>query len=41
LNQIATIWWKAYFGCEVLNPFFIVRLNSRASTDYEWQKAMS
>jgi hypothetical protein len=24
-----------------LNPFFIVRLNSRASTDYEWQKAMN
>ena len=41
LNQLATIWWKAYFGCAVLNPFFIVRLNSRASTDYEWQKAMS
>ena len=41
LNQLATIGWKAYFGCEVLNPFFIVRLNSRASTDYEWQKAIS
>lgn len=41
LNQIATIWWKAYFGCAVLNPFFIVRLESRAKSDYEWQKALS
>ena len=40
LNQIATIWWKAYFGCAVLNPFFIVRLESRASTDYQWQQAI-
>ena len=41
LNQICTIWWKAYFGCAVLNPFFIVRLESRSATDYEWQKAMN
>ena len=41
LNQIATIWWKAYFGCAVLNPFFIVRLESRAKSDYEWQKAIA
>lgn len=40
LNQIATIWWKAYFGCAVLNPFFIVRLEARTKTDYEWQKAI-
>lgn len=41
LNQIATIWWKAYFGCAVLNPFFIVRLESRAKSDYEWQKSLA
>lgn len=40
LNQIATIWWKAYFGCAVLNPFFIVRMEARTKTDYEWQKAI-
>ena len=40
LNQVATIWWKAYFGCAVLNPFFIVRLESRASTDYQWQQSI-
>lgn len=40
LNQIATIWWKAYFGCAVLNPYFIVRLESRATKDYQWQKAI-
>lgn len=38
LNQIATIWWKAYFWCAVLNPFFIVRLETRAWTDYQWQE---
>lgn len=41
LNQIATIWWKAYFGCALLNPFFIVRLESRTTSDYEWQEAIS
>lgn len=41
LNQIATIWWKAYFGCAVLNPFFLVRLESRATTDYQWQETIS
>jgi N4-gp56 family major capsid protein len=40
LNQIATIGWKAYFGCAVLNPFFIVRMEARTKTDYEWQKAI-
>lgn len=40
LNQIATIWWKAYFGCAVLNPYFIVRLESRATTDYQWQTSI-
>ena len=40
LNQIATIWWKAYFGCALLNPFFIVRLESRSTSDYQWQQAI-
>lgn len=41
LNQIATIWWKCYFGCAVLNPFFLVRLESRATTDYAWQQTIA
>lgn len=40
LNQIATIWWKAYFGCALLNPFFIVRLETRSTSDYQWQEAI-
>lgn len=40
LNQICTIWWKAYFGCALLNPFFLVRLESRATTDYQWQQTI-
>lgn len=40
LNQIATIWWKAYFGCALLNPFFIVRLETRTTSDYQWQVAI-
>lgn len=40
LNQIATIWWKCYFGCAVLNPYFLVRLESRATTDYQWQETI-
>lgn len=40
LNQIATIWWKAYFGAAVLNPYFLVRLESRATTDYQWQETI-
>lgn len=40
LDQRATIWWKAYFGCAVLNPFFLVRIESRATTDYQWQKTI-
>jgi len=41
LDQRATIGWKAYFGCAVLNPFFLVRIESRATTDYQWQVAIS
>ena len=29
-----------YFGCAVFNPYFIVRLESRATKDYQWQKAI-
>ena len=41
LDQRATIWWKCYFGCAVLNPFFLVRIESRATTDYQWQETIS
>lgn len=41
LDQRASIGWKAYFGCAVLNPFFLVRLETRATTDYQWQKTIS
>lgn len=40
LDQRATIGWKCYFGCAVLNPFFLVRIESRATTDYQWQKTI-
>ena len=40
LNQRSSIGWKAYFGCAVLNPFFLVRLETRATTDYQWQKTI-
>ena len=40
LNQRATIWWKCAYGCAVLNPFFICRIESRATTDYQWQTAI-
>ena len=38
LDQRATIGWKAYFACAVLNPFFLVRIESRATTDFQWQE---
>jgi len=40
LNQIATIGWKAYFGCALLNPFFLVRLETRSTTDFAWQETL-
>ena len=40
LDQRASIGWKAYFGCAVLNPFFLVRLETRATTDYQWQETI-
>ena len=41
LDQRSSIGWKAYFGCAVLNPFFLVRLETRATTDYQWQQTIS
>ena len=41
LNQRCTIWWKCAYGCATLNPFWIVRIESRAGTDYQWQEALS
>lgn len=40
LNQRATIWWKCAYGCAVLNPYFIVRVESRSTTDYQWQESL-
>ena len=41
LNQRATVGWKCMYGCAVLNDLFIVRLESRAGTDYAWQEDLS
>lgn len=40
LNQRATVGWKCMYGCAVLNDLFIVRLESRATADYEWQESL-
>ena len=40
LNQRCTIWWKCAFGCALLNKFWITRIESRATTDYQWQKVI-
>ena len=40
LNQRATVGWKCMYGCAVLNDLFIVRLETRAGTDYEWQESL-
>jgi N4-gp56 family major capsid protein len=40
LNQRATVGWKCLYGCAVLNDLFIVRLETRAGTDYEWQESL-
>ena len=40
LNQRCTVGWKCMFGAAVLNEFFIVRIESMAGTDYEWQKSL-
>lgn len=41
LNQRATVGWKCMYGCAVLNDLFIVRIESRAGTDYAWQENLS
>ena len=38
LNQRATVGWKCMYGAAVLNDLFIVRIESRAGTDYAWQE---
>ena len=41
LNQRATVGWKCMYGCAVLNDLFIVRIESRAGTDYAWQEDLN
>jgi N4-gp56 family major capsid protein len=41
LNQRATVGWKCMYGCAVLNDLFIVRVESRAGTDYQWQEYLN
>jgi len=41
LNQRATVGWKCMYGCAVLNDLFIVRIESRAGTDYAWQENLA
>ena len=41
LNQRATVGWKCMYGCAVLNDLFIVRMETRAGTNYAWQEALS
>ena len=38
LNQRATVGWKCMYGCAVLNDLFIVKVVTRAGTDYAWQE---
>lgn len=40
LNQRATVGWKCMYWAAVLNDLFIVRMESRAGTDYQWQKSL-
>ena len=40
LNQRATVGWKCMYGCAVLNDLFIVRMETRAGTDYQWQESL-
>ena len=41
LNQRATVGWKCMYGAAVLNDLFIVRIESRAGTDYAWQENLA
>ncbi len=40
LNQRATVGWKCMYWAAVLNDLFIVRIESRAGTDYQWQESL-
>jgi N4-gp56 family major capsid protein len=40
LNQRCTVGWKCMYWAAVLNDLFIVRLESRAGTDYAWQQTL-
>lgn len=41
LNQRATVGWKCMYGAAVLNDLFIVRIETRAGTDYAWQEELA
>lgn len=41
LNQRATVGWKCMYGAAVLNDLFIVRIESMAWTNYQWQESLS
>ena len=41
LNQRATVWWKCMYWAAVLKDLFIVRIESRAGTDYAWQEDLN
>jgi len=41
LNQRCTVGWKCMYGAAVLNDLFIVRMETRAGTNYAWQESLS
>ena len=41
LNQRCTVGWKCMYWAAVLNDLFIVRMETRAGTDYAWQEALN
>lgn len=41
LNQRATVGWKCMYGAAVLNDLFIVRMETKAGTDYTWQESLA
>lgn len=41
LDQRATVGWKCMYGTAVLNDLFIVRIESKAGTDFTWQTSLS
>ena len=40
LDQRATVGWKCMYWAAVLNDLFIVRMETRAGTDYQWQVSL-